>query len=68
MGKQYIQGITKNFSIDLQQKQFRLLGQYRAEIDLFYKQGPISHKGIDNNPKQNRSNGRTLPERCNGSK
>ena len=47
MDKLYIQGITKDFCIDFNEKQTELLLQYRAEIDSLYQQHPIDHKNID---------------------
>ena len=60
MGKQYIpkihQGLTKDFCVDLKQKETELLLGYRAKID-------------SRNPKQNRFNRRRMfPERSNCSK
>ena len=37
MAKTYIQCITKDFCIDLKQKETELLIEYRAEIDSLYQ-------------------------------
>ena len=47
MAKIYIQGITKDFCIDLKQKEAELLIEYRTEIDSLYQQRPINHEQID---------------------
>ena len=47
MAKIYIQSITKDFCLDLKQKETELLIEYRAEIDSLYQQCPINHEQID---------------------
>ena len=47
MAKIYTQGITKDFCIDLKQKETELLIKHGAEIDSLYQQRPINHEQID---------------------
>ena len=44
MAKQYIQGIIKDFCIDLKQKQTELLVKHTVEVDSLYKKRPINHE------------------------
>ena len=46
MVKQYKKGITKDFCLDLKQKQTERLVEYRADIDSLYQQRPIDHEKI----------------------
>ena len=46
MVKQYKKGITKDFCLDLKQKQTERLVEYRADIDTLYQQRPIDHEKI----------------------
>ena len=47
MAKQRMQDITKDFCIDLKQKEIELLMEYRAAINSLYQQRPINHGQLD---------------------
>ena len=47
MAKIYTQGIPKDFCIDLEQQETKLLREYRAEIHSLYQQYSINHEQID---------------------